>query len=111
MPGKSAPRHSPRSRSGDHPVPPGGSSMVCGSGRTQFICERSWQSGRGLAPLFALMGWLLAWQNADAQVFHAGIPFPTGPGPNAVAAADFNGDGKVDIATANILDADGNGTI
>jgi hypothetical protein len=34
----------------------------------------------------------------------SGSPYPTGKSPIAIAAADFNGDGKLDLAVANILD-------
>ncbi len=69
----------------------------------------------GLAPWFALVGYLLASQPATAQTFRTfstpGVPFPAGPGPNAIAVGDFNGDGKVDVAIANVLDGAGTGTV
>jgi hypothetical protein len=34
----------------------------------------------------------------------SGSPYPVGRGPSALAAADFNGDGKLDLAVANSLD-------
>jgi hypothetical protein len=34
----------------------------------------------------------------------AGSPYGVGQGPYQIAAADFNGDGKLDLATANITD-------
>jgi hypothetical protein len=34
----------------------------------------------------------------------SGSPYPAGRGPSALAAADFNGDGKLDLAVANSLD-------
>ena len=39
----------------------------------------------------------------------SGSPYAVGEGPSAIAAADFNGDGKLDLAVANILD--GTGTV
>jgi uncharacterized protein (TIGR03437 family) len=38
---------------------------------------------------------------ARAQSFHAGVLYPTQNGPMAAATADFNGDGKLDLAVAN----------
>jgi hypothetical protein len=38
----------------------------------------------------------------------AGSPYPVGQGPYQIVAADFNGDGKLDLAVANIT---GNGTV
>lgn len=34
----------------------------------------------------------------------SGSPYPVGNGPYAIAAADFNGDGKLDLAIANLTD-------
>ena len=34
----------------------------------------------------------------------AGSPYPVGKGPFQIAAADFNGDGKLDLAVANVTD-------
>ena len=49
--------------------------------------------------------------------FQAKQPFDTGSGPASVAVADFNGDGKNDLVTANgerntasVLLGNGNGT-
>lgn len=39
----------------------------------------------------------------------AGSPYPVGPGASGLAAADFNGDGKLDLAVVNAFD--GTGTI
>jgi len=33
--------------------------------------------------------------------FQAAVNYPVGTGPRAVASADFNGDGKADLAVAN----------
>src|SRR5262249_42902547 len=41
--------------------------------------------------------------NGDGS-FEPGVPFPTGSGPVAVMTGDFNGDGKMDLATANERD-------
>jgi uncharacterized protein (TIGR03437 family) len=38
---------------------------------------------------------------ARAQSFHSGVQYPTQNGPMAMAAADFNGDGKLDLAVGN----------
>ena len=40
------------------------------------------------------------WNNG-AGVFSPAVPFPTGPGPNDVVVADFDGDCHIDIATSN----------
>ena len=43
--------------------------------------------------------------NGDRTFTQAsGSPYPVGQGPDAIAAADFNGDGKLDIAVANLID-------
>ena len=34
----------------------------------------------------------------------SGSPYPVGKGPYQLAAADFNGDGKLDLAVANLTD-------
>ena len=34
--------------------------------------------------------------------FQAKVDYATGPGPNSVAIGDLNGDGKPDLATANL---------
>src|SRR5205823_3398959 len=34
----------------------------------------------------------------------SGSPYPAGRGPSALAAADFNGDGKLDLVVVNQLD-------
>lgn len=34
----------------------------------------------------------------------AGSPYPVGKGPYQLAAADFNGDGKLDLAAVNLSD-------
>jgi hypothetical protein len=34
----------------------------------------------------------------------AGSPYAVGRGPYQIAAADFNGDGKLDLAVANLTD-------
>jgi hypothetical protein len=34
----------------------------------------------------------------------SGSPYPVGQGPTSIAAADFNGDGKLDLATSNLSD-------
>ena len=39
----------------------------------------------------------------------AGSPYPVGPGASGLAAADFNGDGKLDLAVVNAFD--GTGTV
>src|ERR1035441_9953631 len=38
---------------------------------------------------------------ARAQSFHSGVLYPTQNGPMAAATADFNGDGKLDLAVGN----------
>ena len=48
--------------------------------------------------------------NGDGTFTQAsGSPYAVGKGPTAIAAADFNGDGKLDLAVANGLD--GTGTV
>ncbi|MGD0213931.1 MAG: FG-GAP-like repeat-containing protein [Terriglobales bacterium] len=43
--------------------------------------------------------------NGDGTFTQAsGSPYAVGQGPNGIAAADFNGDGKLDLATANSTD-------
>ena len=43
--------------------------------------------------------------NGDGTFTQAsGSPYPVGHGPYLIAAADFNGDGKLDIAVANLID-------
>ncbi len=43
--------------------------------------------------------------NGDGTFTQAsGSPYPVGKGPNQLAAADFNGDGKLDLAVANLTD-------
>src|ERR1017187_6349341 len=38
---------------------------------------------------------------AGAQTFHAGVSYPVQNGPLATVTADFNGDGKLDLAVGN----------
>lgn len=47
--------------------------------------------------------------NALAVEFANPVPYPVGSGPRGVVVADFNGDGKLDLATSNI--ASGNVSI
>ena len=43
--------------------------------------------------------------NGDGMFTQAsGSPYPVGKGPNQIVAADFNGDGKLDLAVANLTD-------
>ena len=43
--------------------------------------------------------------NGDGTFTQAsGSPYTAGKGPVSIAAADFNGDGKLDIAVANLTD-------
>jgi len=43
--------------------------------------------------------------NGDGMFTQAsGSPYPVGNGPNQIVAADFNGDGKLDLAVANLTD-------
>jgi hypothetical protein len=43
--------------------------------------------------------------NGDGTFTQAsGSPYPVGQGPYAITAADFNGDGKLDLAVANMTD-------
>jgi len=43
--------------------------------------------------------------NGDGTFTQAsGSPYAVGNGPFAIAAADFNGDGKLDLAVANLMD-------
>jgi len=43
--------------------------------------------------------------NGDGTFTQAsGSPYPVGKGPYQIVAADFNGDGKLDLATANLSD-------
>jgi hypothetical protein len=34
----------------------------------------------------------------------SGSPYTVGAGPSQIVAADFNGDGKLDLATTNVMD-------
>jgi hypothetical protein len=43
--------------------------------------------------------------------FTPAASFPVGTNPQAVATADFNNDGKLDLATSNYDDATGDGTV
>jgi hypothetical protein len=43
--------------------------------------------------------------------FGPATSFPVGPNPQAVVTADFNNDGKLDLATSNYDDATGDGTV
>jgi hypothetical protein len=54
---------------------------------------------------------------SSAFLFDTGVSFDVGSAPNGVAIGDLNGDGKLDIATANafgddvsVLIANGDGT-
>jgi len=50
----------------------------------------------------------LLWTEVESQeLFGATARFPTGPLPVAVQAADLNGDGSIDLITAN----EGDGTV
>ncbi len=67
--------------------------------------------------LIALCSGRSAAQGCSAPVFSAAVPYGAGVDPYGIAAADFNGDGKADLATANyssntvsILLGNGNGT-
>lgn len=43
--------------------------------------------------------------NGDGTfTFASGSPYDVGKGPFAITAADFNGDGKLDLAVANLTD-------
>ena len=58
---------------------------------------------RFLIAVFILLLLLLGTGIAAAAKLFPDPVFPVGPQPVAVAAADFNGDGKIDLATANSL--------
>lgn len=48
---------------------------------------------------------MLLMGNGDGTFTEAsGSPYAVGKGPAAIASADFNGDGKLDIAVSNVLD-------
>jgi hypothetical protein len=50
--------------------------------------------------------------NGDGTFTQAsGSPYTVGKGPDAIVAADFNGDGKLDLAVANSLDGTGSVSI
>ena len=57
-------------------------------------------AGRRLALLLALVSWGRA---VPAQTFGPPTDYPTGLGPFSVALGDVNGDGRLDLATANFL--------
>src|SRR4051812_6511926 len=42
----------------------------------------------------------------SAPAFYAGNSYPAGEGASVIIAADFNGDGKPDLATANYTESD-----
>ncbi len=52
-----------------------------------------------------LAGWLAA-STAGAQAFDPFAGYPAGVGSTSVTTADFDGDGKLDLATANAVDED-----
>jgi len=54
-----------------------------------------------IRPVVLLIIWLTFSTTAHAQIGLAQFNFPTGVGPVAVVTADFNRDGKPDLATAN----------
>jgi len=53
-----------------------------------------------VAAMYLLAGSLIAW----AGKFGAHVDYATGTEPHALAVADFNGDGKIDLVTASAYD-------
>jgi FG-GAP-like repeat len=49
--------------------------------------------------------------NEGSGTFAPPVHYPTGISPDAIVAADFNGDGKPDIALTDIEDGDGRVTV
>ena len=45
---------------------------------------------------------LLGAAGASAGIFRPPVDYPTGNGPRSVAVGDLNGDGKADLAVANV---------
>jgi FG-GAP repeat len=55
-----------------------------------------------LVSVFAILLYLCSATPAYCQIgFSSPVNYPVGIGPSAVVAADFNGDGKLDLAVAN----------
>ena len=73
------------------------------SQRRASIGLESWQGKaqarrrdrRGIRPIVTLL------EDRTLLSFDVGQDYPTGSGPDSVAVGDFNGDGKLDLVTAN----------
>ena len=82
-----------------------------GDGKLDLAVSDPGMPGASLGGVATLLG------NGDGT-FQAARYFPAGQNPSSIAAADFNGDGKVDLAAASsvtgtiaVLAGDGDGTL
>jgi hypothetical protein len=72
---------------------------------------RRHQGRRGSPPATASRPCLERLEDRSLLSFSPAASFPVGTNPNSVATADFNNDGKLDLATSSYDDATGDGSV